>query len=235
MFWVQLGVGSQGWVEVGDGRGVGGEACVGLVVRELEPERGCGRCKGTGLCGGSCSTGSVYQRGIYDISYNSYDTSDPRYGQCLIANVPDTIRSCMHRSVGNPFSRHSNNTPRERPKMQPPTPHHLISFRNRRTAPPNPSAQVHVQQPRRRKRGKQQQHEQNIPKDLRPEEPSFRPFDDLLIDGLWRVVHDDDAFLVVDLSVDARVTDQVDDPFLAFGLREAEAGREISVRGKGNR
>lgn len=64
----------------------------------------------------------------------------------------------------------------------------------------------------------------NVPEHLRPEKGSFRPFDDLLIDGLRRVVHDDGAFLVVDLGVDARVADQVDDPFLAFGLREAEAG-----------
>ncbi len=43
------------------------------------------------------------------------------------------------------------------------------------------------------------------------------------------MVHDDGAFLVIDLGVDARVADQVDDPLLAFRLREAEAGREVSV------
>jgi hypothetical protein len=43
------------------------------------------------------------------------------------------------------------------------------------------------------------------------------------------VVHDDGAGLVVDLGVDARVADQVDDPLLALVLRQAEAGGEVPV------
>jgi len=52
--------------------------------------------------------------------------------------------------------------------------------------------------------------------DLRPEEPTLRALDDLLIDGHGRVVHDDRTGFVVDFGVDAGVADQVDDPFLAF-------------------
>ena len=60
--------------------------------------------------------------------------------------------------------------------------------------------------------------------DLGPEKAALGALDDLLVDGLRRVVHDDGAGLVVDLGVDACVADQVHDPFLAFVLAEAEAG-----------
>ncbi len=69
----------------------------------------------------------------------------------------------------------------------------------------------------------------DVPKNLRPEEPTLGPLDDLLVDRLRRMIHDDGALFVIDLGIDARVADQVDDPFLAFGLGETEAGGEISV------
>ena len=59
------------------------------------------------------------------------------------------------------------------------------------------------------------------------EEAALCALDDLLVDALGRVVHDDGAGLVVDLGVDARVADQVDDPLLALVLRQAEAGGEV--------
>ena len=57
--------------------------------------------------------------------------------------------------------------------------------------------------------------------------PPFVRLDDLLVDGLGRVVHDDCAGLVVDLCVYARVADEVDNPLLALVLRQAKPGREI--------
>ena len=62
---------------------------------------------------------------------------------------------------------------------------------------------------------------------LRPEEATLRSLDDLLVHALRRVVHDDSAGLVVDLGVDAGVTDEVDDPFLTFFLVKAETCGEI--------
>lgn len=59
--------------------------------------------------------------------------------------------------------------------------------------------------------------------DLGAEEAALGALDDLLVDGLRGVVHDDGAGLVVDLCVDARVADQIDDPLLALVFREAEA------------
>lgn len=53
---------------------------------------------------------------------------------------------------------------------------------------------------------------------LCPEEAALSSLDDLLVDGLWGVVHDDCAGLVVDLCVDAGVADEVDDPLLALVL-----------------
>lgn len=41
------------------------------------------------------------------------------------------------------------------------------------------------------------------------------------------MVHNDRTGFVVDLGVDARVADEVDDPFLAFVAGEAEAGGEV--------
>ena len=43
--------------------------------------------------------------------------------------------------------------------------------------------------------------------DLGPEKAALGALDDLLVDGLRRVVHDDGAGLVVDLGVDACVAD----------------------------
>ncbi len=43
------------------------------------------------------------------------------------------------------------------------------------------------------------------------------------------MVHDDGTSLVVYFCVDACVADQVDDPFFAFVLGEAEAGGEVAV------
>jgi hypothetical protein len=54
--------------------------------------------------------------------------------------------------------------------------------------------------------------------DLCPEETALCPLDDLLVDGLWGVVHDDCAGLVVDLGVDTGVADEVDDPLLTLVL-----------------
>lgn len=50
----------------------------------------------------------------------------------------------------------------------------------------------------------------------RSEETALCLLNNLLVDRLRRVVHDDRALLVVDLGVDACVADQVDDPLLAF-------------------
>jgi hypothetical protein len=62
------------------------------------------------------------------------------------------------------------------------------------------------------------------------EEAALCALNDLLVDGLRGVVHDDGAGLVVDLGIDACVADQVDDPLLTLVLREAEAGGEVPVR-----
>jgi hypothetical protein len=54
--------------------------------------------------------------------------------------------------------------------------------------------------------------------DLCPEETALCPLDNLLVDGLWWVVHDDCAGLVVNLRIDACVADEVDDPLLSLIL-----------------
>lgn len=66
--------------------------------------------------------------------------------------------------------------------------------------------------------------------DLCPEEAALCSLDDLLVDGLWWVVHDDCAGLVVDLCIDAGVADEVDDPLLTLVLGKAEAGGEIPLQ-----
>jgi len=63
--------------------------------------------------------------------------------------------------------------------------------------------------------------------DLSPEEATLCPLDDLLVDGLWWVVHDDCASLVIDLCVYTCVADEVDNPLLTLILRETKAGGEI--------
>lgn len=58
--------------------------------------------------------------------------------------------------------------------------------------------------------------------DLCPEETALGPLDDLLVDAAGRVVHDDGALARVDLGVEPRVADQVDDPLLAGLVVEAQ-------------
>ena len=59
---------------------------------------------------------------------------------------------------------------------------------------------------------------------LRPEEATLCPLDDLLVDGLRRVVHDHGTGLVIDLRVNACIPDEVDNPLLTLVLRESETG-----------
>lgn len=56
------------------------------------------------------------------------------------------------------------------------------------------------------------------PEDLSPEEAPLRPLNDLLINRLWWMIHDDRTIFVVDLRVHSRVSDEVDYPLLAFIL-----------------
>lgn len=65
--------------------------------------------------------------------------------------------------------------------------------------------------------------------DLGPEETALCPLNDLLVDGLRWVVHDHGALLVVDLCVDAGISDKVDDPLLALVLRQTETLGEIAL------
>lgn len=64
---------------------------------------------------------------------------------------------------------------------------------------------------------------------LCPEEAAFRTLDDLLVNRLWWVIHNYGAFPVIDLCVDACVADEVDNPFLAFVMRETETGGEVPI------
>lgn len=65
--------------------------------------------------------------------------------------------------------------------------------------------------------------------DLRPEEGPLRPLNDLLIHALRGMVHDHGAGFVVNLCVYLCVSDQVDNPFLAFRVRQTESGRQVPV------
>jgi len=65
------------------------------------------------------------------------------------------------------------------------------------------------------------------PEDLRPEEGTLCPLNDLLVYRLRGVVHDHCALLVVNFGVDTGITDQVDNPLLTLVLVEAEAGGQI--------
>jgi hypothetical protein len=58
---------------------------------------------------------------------------------------------------------------------------------------------------------------------LCPEEAALCPLDDLLVDGLGRVVHNHSAGLVVNLRIDACVPNEVDDPLLALVLAQSES------------
>ena len=53
------------------------------------------------------------------------------------------------------------------------------------------------------------------------------PLNHLLIDRVRRMIHQHRPLLVVELSIHARIANEVHDPFLAFVLVEAEAGGEI--------
>jgi hypothetical protein len=64
---------------------------------------------------------------------------------------------------------------------------------------------------------------------LSPEEATLGPFDDLLVNIDRRVVHQDRAGLVIDLGIDTRVADEVNNPLLALGMRKTQTGREIPV------
>lgn len=61
---------------------------------------------------------------------------------------------------------------------------------------------------------------EDIPENLRPEETTLSPLNDLLIHRLWRVVHNDRTVLVVDFGIYSRISDEVDYPLLAFILVE---------------
>jgi hypothetical protein len=63
--------------------------------------------------------------------------------------------------------------------------------------------------------------------DRRPEEPTLGFLNNLLVDRLRRVIHEHRALLVIDLGIDTGIADEIDDPLLAFGLREVEAGGEV--------
>jgi hypothetical protein len=63
--------------------------------------------------------------------------------------------------------------------------------------------------------------------DLRPEESALRPLNHLLVHALWRMVHDNSAGLVVDLRIHLCVTNEVDDPFLTFRIRQTEPCRQV--------
>lgn len=54
--------------------------------------------------------------------------------------------------------------------------------------------------------------------DLSPEETALCSLNDLLVDGLWGVVHDNCAGLVVNLGVYTSITDEVDDPLFTLVL-----------------
>lgn len=64
--------------------------------------------------------------------------------------------------------------------------------------------------------------------DLRAEEAALCLFNDLLVDVVGGVVHDDGAVLGVNLCVEAGLADEVDDPLLAVVGVEAELGGEVA-------
>ena len=68
---------------------------------------------------------------------------------------------------------------------------------------------------------------ENVPENLRPEEATLCPLNNLLIYGLRWVIHYHSAVSVVDLCVDTGVTDEIDDPLFTFILVEAESSGEI--------
>lgn len=65
--------------------------------------------------------------------------------------------------------------------------------------------------------------------DLGPEESALGFLNHLLVHAGGWVVHQHRPFLVVDLRVHTRVSDEIDDPLLPFFLVEAQTFREVSV------
>lgn len=63
---------------------------------------------------------------------------------------------------------------------------------------------------------------------LRAEESSLGLLNDLLVDIVGRVVHDDGAVLAVNLGVEAGITDEVNNPLLTIVRVEAKLGTEIT-------
>jgi hypothetical protein len=70
-----------------------------------------------------------------------------------------------------------------------------------------------------------------LPQDLCPEEGSLGLLNDLLVNRLGRVVHDDGALLVVDLGVNPGVADEVDNPLLTLILAQTKTSGQIPERG----
>lgn len=60
------------------------------------------------------------------------------------------------------------------------------------------------------------------------EEGTLCLLDDLLIDRLGRVVHDNSALLVVDLGIHPSIADQVDNPLLTLILVKTEASGQVA-------
>lgn len=53
---------------------------------------------------------------------------------------------------------------------------------------------------------------------------TLRPLNDLLINRVCRVIHQDSPFSIVKFAIHTRISDEVDDPLLAFVLVETETG-----------
>jgi len=69
------------------------------------------------------------------------------------------------------------------------------------------TSQPQTQEGRSRREAQKRSFGNSGAEDLGPEKTALGALDDLLVDGLRRVVHDDGAGLVVDLGVDACVAD----------------------------
>lgn len=63
--------------------------------------------------------------------------------------------------------------------------------------------------------------------DLRSEESTLGLLNDLLVNVVGRVVHDDGAVLAVNLGIQAGLANQVDDPLLAVIRVQAKLGAQI--------
>lgn len=70
--------------------------------------------------------------------------------------------------------------------------------------------------------------------DLCAEEGTLGLLDDLLVDRLRGVVHDNSALLVIDLGVNPGVANKVDNPLLTLVLVQTEASGKVP-RKRGNR